>query len=160
MVDSGVTKRLSDEEKKYSGPIFYISHYEVMKADSKSIPCRIVLNSSAKFMNHTLNDYWVKRPDLINNLLGILLRFRRNVVGVAGDISKMYHTVKISQLDQHTHRFLWRNMQEDKQPDIYVITSVSFGDKPAGAIASLALRKTAELNSVISPFAAQTIIDN
>ena len=40
------------------------------------------------------------------------------------------------------------------------MTSVSFGDKPAGAIASLALRKTAEINSSVSPRAARMITDN
>ena len=34
---------------------------------------------------------------------------------------------------------------EDRAPDVYVMTSVSFGDKPAAAIAALALKKTAEL---------------
>ena len=72
----------------------------------------------------------------------------------------MYHTIKISELDQHTHRFLWRNMEDGRSPDTYVITSVSFGDKPAGAIASLALRKTAELHASHSPIAAKTIIKN
>jgi hypothetical protein len=111
-------------------------------------------------MNATLNDYWVKGPDLLNNLLGILIRFRENLVGVAGDISKMYHTIKISDRDQHTHRFLWRNMEFDRQPDQYMITSVSFGDKPAGAIASLALKKTAEMQQNTHPRAANMIIRN
>lgn len=95
-------------------------------------------------MGYTLNDFWIKGPDLLNNLLDILLRFREGNVGVVGDIRKMYHSVKISPLDQHTHRFLWRDLEEREPPDTYVMTSVSFGDKPAGAIAMLAMRKTAE----------------
>ena len=161
MQERGVARKLTIQEKEeYEGPIHYLSHHEVLKPESESTPCRIVFNSSAKFMNQSLNDYWVKGPDLINNLLGVLIRFRENVVGVAGDISKMYHTVKISELDQHTHRFLWRNMEDERCPDTYIITSVSFGDKPAGAIASLALRKTAELYADQSPVAAQTVIKN
>ena len=45
--------------------------------------------------------------------------------------------IQISEFDQHTHRFLWRNLEENRKPDI---TAASFGDKPVGAIASLALR--------------------
>ena len=96
----------------------------------------------------------------MNNLLGVLLRFRENTVAVAGDIKKMYHTVKISEIDQHTHRFLWRNMEQNKKPDIYKLMTVSFGDKPAGTIASLALRKTAELSAPQFPTAAATISEN
>ena len=161
MVKRGVAKRLSSSEmQEYNGPIYYLSHHEVMKPDSDSTPCRLVFNSSARYMNNTLNDYWAKGPDLLNNLLGVLIRFRENEVAIVGDISKMYHTVKTSVLDQHTHRFLWRDMESNRSPDIYVITSVSFGDKPAGAIAQLALRKTAESESDKYPQAADTLIKN
>jgi len=160
MVQRGAAKKLTVPDKDYDGPVYYISHHEVLKPDSKSTPCRIVFNSSAKYMNETLNDYWVKGPDLINNLLGILIRFRENRIGVAGDVSKMYHTVKLSALDQHTHRFLWRNMETERKPNTYVMTSVSFGDKPAGAIASLALKKTAECQLDENSRAARMIIEN
>ena len=161
MIERKVARKLSKREiQEHSGPVFYVSHHEVMKPDSESTPCRIVFNSSLKYNNHMLNDYWVKGPDLVNNLLGVLIRFRENLVGVAGDVRKMYHSVKISELDQHTHRFLWREMRNDRKPDEYVITAVSFGDKPAGAIASLALRKTAELNADQYPEAAKTITNN
>ena len=36
-------------------------------------------------------------------------------------------------------------MNFDLQPDTYFITRVNMGDRPSGTIASLALRKTAEL---------------
>ena len=36
-------------------------------------------------------------------------------------------------------------MEIEREPDVYVITSLSFGDTPAGNIATLALRKTAEM---------------
>lgn len=48
----------------------------------------------------------------------------------------------------------------NRDPDTYVITSASFGDRPAGAIATLALRKTAELGKDDYPTAAATIINN
>ena len=105
-----------------------------MTPDSESTPRRIVINSSARYMNNTLKDYWAKGPDLLNNLLGFLIRFRVNEVAIVGDISKMYHTVKTSVLDQQTHRFLWWDMESNRSPNIYVITSVSSEDKPAGAI--------------------------
>ena len=161
MLEREVAVMIDEEElRSYQGPIFYLSHHEVLKPDSTSTPCRIVFNSSAKFANHILNDYWVKGPDLMNNLLGVLLRFRENTVAVAGDVKKMYHTVKISEVDQHTHRFLWRNMERERKPDIYKLMTVSFGDKPAGTIASLALRKTAELSANDFPVAATTIAES
>ncbi|XP_043198573.1 uncharacterized protein LOC122368576 isoform X1 [Amphibalanus amphitrite] len=160
MVDRGVARKITEEEAAgYDGPIRYISHHEVLKPDSKSTPCRIVFNSSARFQGQILNDFWAKGPDLLNSLLGILLRFRGDSVGVVGDVKKMYHSVKIPLLDQHTHRFLWRDLEE-REPDTYVMTSVSFGDRPAGAIATLAMRKTAEQGQAQFPGAARVVIEN
>ena len=141
MVARDVARKLSEEElNSYKGPIHYISHHEVLKPDSKSTPVRIVFNSSAKYMGHVLNEYWAKGPDLLNNLVGVLIRFRENQVALMGDIRKMYHTVKTKPIDQHTHRFLWRDMDTTREPDTYIIQRVSFGDKPSGTIATVALR--------------------
>lgn len=111
-------------------------------------------------MGHILNEYWAKGPDLLNNLLGVLVRFRENEVAFMGDIKKMYHTVKTTVLDQHTHRFLWRDMDTSKEPDTYVTQRVSFGDKPSGTIATVALWKTADLGNHEYPKAAKIVQNN
>ena len=138
----------------------YINHHAVLKPDSQTTPCRIVFNSSAAYQGHILNNYWAKGPDLINNMVGIILRFREEAVAFTGDIKKMYHAVKIPPLDQHTHRFLWRNLELNRSVDTYVMTSVSFGDKPASCIASTALQKTADMNQLEYPEAAKVIKTN
>ena len=132
----------------------------MLKPESMTTPCRIVFNSSASYQGHQLNQYWAKGPDMINNLLGILFRFRENPVALVGDIQKMYHSVKTGTLDQHTHRFVWRDMDINREADTYILTTVSFGDKPAGAIATQALRKTAIMGSKSYPSAAETVLKN
>ena len=111
-------------------------------------------------MGHALNDYWAKGPHLLNDLLGILIRLRENKIALIGDIKKMYHTVKTKTIDQHTHRFLWRDMNIKRPPDTYVIQRVSFGEKPSGTIATVALRKTAEKGRHKYPKAAKVIDEN
>ncbi|XP_068739176.1 uncharacterized protein [Montipora capricornis] len=119
MIDRDVARKLTQEElQKYKGPAHYISHHEVLKPDSKSTPVRIVFNSSANYMGHVLNEYWAKGPDLLNSLLGILIRFRENEIAFIGDIKKMYHTVGTGVLEQHTHRFLWRDVHVTREPDM------------------------------------------
>ena len=130
-----------------------------MKPESKSTPLRIVFNSSSVFKGHKLNDYWHKGPDLLNNLFGVVTRFRENRIAICGDISKMYHRILIPESDQHVHRFLWRNMIVDKKPDIYMKTVLTFGDKPAPAMAQIALRKTAKDSQEIYPESARTLLD-
>ena len=161
MIIRGVARKLSRNEiDDYDGPTFYIPHHEVIKRESESTPCRIVFNTSAKFHGHIINDYWAKGPTLMRNLLGVIIRFREEEVAVTGDIKKMYHSVKLSELDQHTHRFLWRDLDTEKYPDTYVVSSVSFGDRPAGTIAMLAMKKTLEVAGQVSNRAAEMIRDN
>ena len=51
-------------------------------------------------------------------------------------------------------------MDTGRPPDTYVIQRVSFGDKPSGTIATVALRKTAEMGADKYPKAAQVIKKN
>ena len=154
-------RKLSKEEQDaYQGPVHYIPHHAVLRPDKKSTPVRIVFNSSSAFQGHTLNDYWKKGPDLLNGIFGVVLRFREKKVAVMGDISKMYHRILIPERDQHVHRFLWRNMETDRDPDIYLKTVLTFGDKPAPAMAQIALRKTAQENKVDYPEVAEVLTNN
>jgi len=50
MVDRNVARKLSNDElQSHQGPVFYLSHHEVIKPESESTPCRIVFNSSATY---------------------------------------------------------------------------------------------------------------
>ena len=72
----------------------------------------------------------------------------------------MYYSIRISLLDQMTHRFLWRDLHESREPEDYAITVVNFGDKLSGAIAIAALHKTAEMGMKESSEGGMTIKGN
>lgn len=57
----------------------------------------------------------------------------------------MYNSVRLGLLEQHTHRFMWCNMDANRPPDHYILTAVAFGDRPSGVFAMTALKKTAEM---------------
>ena len=161
MAELNFARKLSEDEvRNHQGPVHYIAHHEVFTPEKKSTPVRIVFNSSASYQGHKLNDYWLKGPDLLNNLFGVVLRFRENEVAISGDISKMYHRVLIPKEDQDVHRFLWRNLETEREPDIYAKTVLTFGDKPAPAMAQISLRKTTEEALKTSPEAAKTLLEN
>ena len=58
----------------------------------------------------------------------------------------MYHNIRITGLDQHTHGVLWRGCKTNIPPDVVVMASLSFGDRPAGNIATVTLCKTAKMS--------------
>ena len=158
--ERGVARKLSQEEvRSWDGPYFYISHMQLEQPKSESTPVRVVFNSSQKYKGVSLNSSLAKGPDCYNNnLLGMLIRFRENPIVMIGDIKKMYNTVHLESMEQHMHRFLWRDCDPTRKPDIWVITRVNLGDKPSGTIAITAKNNTAHMFSHICPEAAQMLI--
>ena len=162
MLDRKLARELSKVEmKSYDGPVHYITHHAVIKRESSSTPVRIFFNTSLNYKGHVLNDCWAKGPDAdITNLLKVLIRFRENRVAFAGDIVKMYHTIRLSIVDHHTHRFLWRDVKVDESPRTYAMTAVSFGDRPAGTIAILTIKKIAQICEKDFPEACNILEEN
>ena len=101
-----------------------------------------------------------KRTRPVERPFWVILHFREKEVAVTADISKMYHPVLIPEEDRHVNRFLWRNLETNRPPDIYAMNVLTFGDKPAPAMAQIALQKTADEGESINPEAARTIKDN
>ena len=159
-VKRGVARKLSPEEvAEWSGPVFYLSHMALEQPKSESTPVRLVFNSSQKYRGVSLNSCLAKGPDCYNcTLLGMLIRFREFGVVMIGDIRKMYNTVHLEDLECHMHRFLWRECDTSRKPDIYCITRVNLGDKPSGTIAITAKNNTAHMFSHICPEAAVILI--
>ena len=158
LTEMNFSRKLTKEQMTaYKDPIHYISHHEVVRPEKKTTPIRIVFNSSASYKGHRLNDYWIKGPDLLDSLFGVILRFRENEIAVTEDISKIYRRVLIPERDQQVHRYLWRNMERESEPDVYVKTVLTLGDKPAPAIA---LRKTADEAKSSYPHAVKVLKEN
>ena len=160
MISRGVARKLTEQEiLDWKGPVFYLSHLAVASPKSSSTPVRIVFNSSQTYKGVALNNYLAKGPDSYSNpILGILLRWREEPVAMVADIRKMFHSVHLEEIEAHCHRFLWRDLDASRDPDIYLIDRVNMGDRPASAIATEALRATAEMNKARHPEAAEFII--
>ena len=137
---------ISEQElNEYEGPIWFLDHHDVPKENSASTPYRLVVNTSLHHNGLCLNDILMKGPNSLNNLFSVLLNFRRHNVALVGDIKKMYHSIKTTKREKFLRLLYWRNLQVDRDPRIYGIETVNFGDKSAAAIAGVALRETAEI---------------
>jgi hypothetical protein len=161
LVEKRSARKLTQEDiQTHTGPVHYISHHAVYRLEKKTTPYRVVFNSAASFQGHILNDYLQKGPDLLNNLVGVLLRFRENLLAILGDVSKIYHQILVDPVgDAHTHRFLWRNF-EDRRPDVYVmqvVTSETSQRFSSPALANTAMDLTAEEYEKPYPEAVATI---
>ena len=67
---------------------------------------RVVFDCAAKFLGVSLNDMLLQGPDLNNNLIGVLMRFREEPVAVVADIESLFHQVIVDPEDCDALRFL------------------------------------------------------
>ena len=71
------------------------------------------INKPAKSQSTSLNENLLKGPDLLNNLVGFLLRFCQGKFCTMADIDKMFHQLMVNQRDRDTLRFIWRSNRDE-----------------------------------------------
>ena len=115
------------------------------------------MDAAAKHDRVSLNDKLHTGPDLLNSLVGVLLRFREQRVGLAADIEAMFHQVQIIEEDQLALRFFWQNLELERPPDVYQMLVMTFGAASSPCMANYVLRKTALGNRQDVAFSANKI---
>lgn len=138
-------------------PVYYLPHHGVYRSDKPSTPLRVVFDPSCQFNGVSLNSFLHKGPCLNGDLLGALLMFREERVAFAGDISKMFLQILLPERDSNVHRILWRNLDVSGEPTVYLLTRVTFGDKPSPDMASFIMLKLADAYEDQYPEAAVVI---
>ena len=96
-IDCNYAVRILDQASSSPGKIFYIPHH----CTSILTKFRVVFDCSARFNNVSLNDMLLHGPDLTNNLLGVLLKFRQHPIAVIVDIKAMFSQVFVNEQDQN-----------------------------------------------------------
>ena len=94
------------------GKMWYLPHHGVYHPN-KPGKTRVVFELSAEYKGTCLNKELLPVPDLTNQIIGVLLRFREGHVGVMGDIQTMFHQVKVPDTQCSFLKFLW---WEDSEP--------------------------------------------
>ena len=121
---------MTHEEAKLTLP------HRAVLSSNKPGKVRVVFEAAAKFHGVSLNDQLLTGPDSLDNLVGILLRFRSGRIGVMANIEQMFHEVYVSEEDRDSLRFLWRDLVETKKPDEYHMTIHVFGSVDSPCCAS------------------------
>jgi hypothetical protein len=148
-VEGGVFGELTKKDiEDWDGPVNYISMVEALKnGPHATAPLRKCMNSSLKQpppVSKSLNDILMKGPSLLVDLFTVTLSMREHQSALMKDLSKFYQRVDSDKVTQHVRRILWRGCDISRKQTVFVMTTVNFGDRPAGCIAIAALRKTAE----------------
>ncbi|XP_071492621.1 uncharacterized protein [Diadema antillarum] len=133
-----VAPPLDAHEECWYLPLFGVYH------PKKKDKIRGVFDSSAEFMGHSLNKVLLKGPDLTNDLVGVLLRFRKGPVAVCGDIESMFFCFSVAEEHRNFLRFFWYEDNDFDKPLIeYRMLKHVFGNSPSPAVANYGLRDLA-----------------
>lgn len=148
---------LIPEGEEIMGEIWYIPHFGVYHP-RKPGKIRVVFDCSAEFAGENLNHYLLQGPDLLNNLTGVLCRFRRHPIAITSDIQKMFHQFKLKPSDRNYLRFLWYDAHGNVTS--YRMCVHLFGATSSPGCASYGLRKLADDNVSICQEASQFLKDD
>ena len=85
---------------------WYLPHYPVVNRNNSG-KVRLVLNGSPKFDGTSLNESLLVGPDLLQNIVFVLLRFRQHHFAVSADIEGMFLQFGVLPEDQTSLHFLW-----------------------------------------------------
>ncbi|XP_071816656.1 uncharacterized protein [Apostichopus japonicus] len=126
--------------------------------DRTTTKVRIVYDASAKDRDLCLNDVINNGPKLQNDLCDVLLRFRRDKVAVVCDISEMYLQIEIDEVDRPMFRFMWRDLDVQKEPGTYEFNRLIFGLNVSPFIAQKVSQENAKRYKEQFPRAAETVL--
>ena len=126
-----------------NGKCWYLPHHGVYNPN-KPGKIRVVFDLSAEFQGTSINKSLLPGPDLTNQIVGVLLRSREELVAVTGDIEAMYHQVKIP-VEQRSFLgfFWWKNSDPQNEVVDHEMTAHVFGGISSPSCSNCALKKTA-----------------
>ena len=140
-----------------AGSTWYIPHHSVTNPN-KPGKIRIVFDCAASCQGTSLNKEVYQGPDLTNKLVGVLLRFREQPVGIMADIEAMFHQVRVTPAHRDVMRFLWRDDQGSVRT--YRLCVHLFGGVWSPSAANYALQRTStEFGADFPPSVALTVLE-
>ena len=136
--------------------IWYLPTHPV-ENPNKPGKVRRVANAASKYKNESLNSNLLAGPDLLANLLELILRFREHAVGVLADIEGMFMQIAIRPEDLSALRFLWMS---DNYVLQYQYIRLTFGANCSPFCAILVLRRCAQDLASQFPDVLQAVLNN
>ena len=121
-----------------------------------------MFDCAAKCTGVSLNDKLLRGPDLMNTLIAVLTRFRKEQIAIVADVEKMYHQVFAHPDHRNALRFLWwPNGMLDQEPAPFQMMVHIFGATSSPTCANFCLRQTAkEFGHLYEPLIFEIIDHN
>ena len=156
-VEKGYLRKVPSEEQPPAN-VWCLPHFPVVRMDKSTAKVRIVFDCAAKGDGISLNDMIHPGPKLQQDLFNVLVRFRRNPVGVAYDMKEMYLQIEIEEQDRSHFRLFWRDLDSNREPDLFEFSRVVFEKYSAPMESQFVAQENARRNQDRYPLATETIL--
>ena len=121
------------------GKNWFIPHHGVYHPRKKKL--RVVWDCSSVTGGVSLNDLLLQGPDLSNDLLGVLIRFREEKIAFMADIEAMFYQVRVPKNQRGFFQFLWWEDGDTSRPyECYEMCVHVFGATSSPSCSNFALK--------------------
>ena len=133
---NGVIEKV--QQSQSSDMKHYLPHHAVINPQKTTTKVRVVYDASAKSRstNNSLNECLLRGPVMLQNLCGLLMRFRLHKVALVADIEKAFLQIGLQPSQRDVTRFLWLKDYEVPNVSQNNIQEYRFCRVPFGVIAS------------------------
>ena len=121
---------------------------------------RVVFDGSAQQNGKSLNSESLPGPKLQSDIVNVLVKFRKEPVALAGDVSQMYHQIRIRPEAGPVHRFLYRNLNGGHTPKVYEFKRFIFEGCYCPFCVQFAWQHHARLNKETYPLGANAVLEH
>lgn len=139
---------------------YYIPHHCVFRPESNSTPLRVVFNASALTSSgKSLNSIQFNGGTIQDDLLSIMLRFRKHQFAFVADIKKMYRMILIDPNQRDLLRILFKAELNDPVK-VYKLCTVTYGTTSAPFLATRSVQQLAKDEGKDFPLASSVLLQD
>ncbi|XP_036335546.1 uncharacterized protein LOC118745966 [Rhagoletis pomonella] len=158
-IDKDYAHKISPDEASLHCPkTWYLPHFAVTNPN-KPGKLRLVFDAAAESYGVSLNSELLKGPQEYRSLPSVLFHFREGAIGVCGDIREMFHQIRIREEDRCAQRFLWRDGDNSREPDVLEMKVMTFGAACSPCAAQYVKTLNALEYQTQAPRAVQAILE-
>ncbi|XP_035231346.1 uncharacterized protein LOC118203190 [Stegodyphus dumicola] len=150
-LNEGIIKEVPEHEM--NNQCHYLLHKGVFK-ETSTMKLRPVFDASCKDKNSRSLE---KGPNLLEQIIPIILRFRKNRIGVISDIRKAFLKMSVNKSDRDFLRFLWWKDFDKEEFRVFRHKRVVFGLNCSPFLLAAVLSHHIDLNSSKYPETAENL---
>ncbi|GBN75838.1 hypothetical protein AVEN_78893-1, partial [Araneus ventricosus] len=151
-----------EEVIEYEEPYvnYYIPHHCVFRPESNTTPLRVVYNASALTSSgKSLNCIQFNGGTIQDDLLSIMLRFRKHKFAFVADIKKMYRMILIDPNQRDLLRILFKEEVNDPIK-VYKLCTVTYGTTSAPFLATRTVQQLSKDEGKDFPLASSVLLQD